>query len=147
MSYLVSADGRSDTLLNLLSTNSKVWSAVKRSYKDGHTFLKQAFKTAGDLFEVIPEDGKVDVIVEYDAAAKEQIGILCGQYVTLDEQQQAVRKLQKYTVGISDRMRQQLSNAVTTVCDDKRKILVLSENYYSHETGVSIEPVMEFINY
>lgn len=147
MSYLVSADGRSDTLLNLLSTNSKVWSAVKRSYKDGHTFLKQAFKTAGDLFEVIPEDGKVDVVVEYDAAAKEQIGILCGQYVTLDEQQQAVRKLQKYTVGISDRMRQQLSNAVTTVCDDKRKILVLSENYYSHETGVSIEPVMEFINY
>lgn len=145
MSYLVSVDGRNDTLLNMLSGNSKIWFAVKGSYRGSHKFLKQAFKSAGDLFEVISEDGKVDVVVEYDANAKEQIDALRSPYIAISDQQQAVRKLQKYTVGISDWLRRELGNAITAVCEGK--ILVLSENYYSRETGVSIEPMMEFINF
>lgn len=145
MSYPVLVDGRDDTLLNMLSNHSKVWSSISRNYIGNHKFLKQAFKTAGDLFEVISEDGKVDVVVEYDDAAKEQIDALRNPYIPIDEQRQAVRKLQKYTVGISNWQREELSNAVTAVCDGK--ILVLSENYYSRETGVSMEPVMEFTNY
>ena len=94
---------------------------------------------------MIPEDGKVDVVVEYDDAAKEQIGVLSNSYLTLNEQQQAIRKLQKYTVGISEWLKQALGNAITSVCDGK--ILVLSENYYSRETGVSEEPVMELMNF
>lgn len=145
MSYLTNVDGRSDTLLNMLSGNSKIWSSVKVNYRGSHKFLKQAFKSAGDLFEVIPEDGKVDVVVEYDADAKEQIDELRSPYIAISEQQRAARKLQKYTVGIPDWLRQELGNAITAVCEGK--ILVLSENYYSRETGVSIEPVMEFINF
>ncbi|MCB7304812.1 CRISPR-associated helicase/endonuclease Cas3 [Bariatricus massiliensis] len=145
MGYLVSVAGRDDTLLNMLSGNAKVWSAVKSRHGGSHKFLKQAFKTAGELFEVIPEDGKVDVVVEYDDAAKEQIGVLSNSYLTLNEQQQAIRKLQKYTVGISEWLKQALGNAITSVCDGK--ILVLSENYYSRETGVSEEPVMELMNF
>lgn len=144
MSYPVPVDN-GDTLLNLLSSNSKRWSAIRKSYEGGHKFLKQAFKTAGDLFEVIPEDGKVDVVVEYDDIAKRQIDVLRNPYISINEQQQALRKLQKYTVGISEWMRQELSNAITAVCEGR--ILILSENYYSRETGVSVESVMEFTNF
>lgn len=146
MSYLVSIAGRDDTLLNMLSANAKVWSSVKQRYKGSHKFLKQAFKTAGDLFEVIPEDGKVDVVVEYDNTAKELIDTLRDPYISLNEQQQVLRKLQKYTVGISDWLRRELGNAIIDdVCNGQ--VLILSENYYSRETGVSIEPVIEFTNF
>lgn len=146
MSYLVSNAGRDDTLLNMLSANAKVWSSVKQRYKGSHKFLKQAFKTAGDLFEVIPEDGKVDVVVEYDNTAKELIDTLRDPYISLNEQQQVLRKLQKYTVGISDWLRRELGNAIIDdVCNGQ--VLILSENYYSRETGVSIEPVIEFTNF
>jgi len=144
MSYPVSV-GRNDTLLNMLSVNASIWSAIKNDYAGNHKFLKQAFKTAGDLFEVIPEDGKIDVVVEYDDTARAQIDVLRNQYLSINEQQHALRKLQKYTVGISDWMRRELSNAITTVCEGK--VLILSENYYSRETGVSKESVMEFTNF
>lgn len=78
----------------MLFGNSKAWAATKRHYADRHKFLKQAFKTAADLFEVIPEDGKVDVVVEYDDAAKAQIDVLRNQFLSLDEQRKAVRKFQ-----------------------------------------------------
>lgn len=143
MNYPVSVNG-GDTLVNMLAGNAMVWSAVKNIYRGKHKFLKQAFKTAGDLFEVIPEDGKIDIVVEYDAAAKEQIDVLRREYLTLNEQRQAIRKLQKYTVGISEWMRQELYNVIEVICGGK--ILVLSVNYYSRETGISIEPVMEFLN-
>lgn len=145
MSYPVSADNVDDTLLNMLSVNTKIWGAVKKNYTGNHKFLKQAFKTAGDLFEVIPEDGKIDVVVEYDDTARAQIDVLRNQYISINEQQQTLRKLQKYTVGISDWMKQELNNAITAVCEGK--VLILSENYYSRETGVSIESVMEFTNF
>lgn len=144
MSYPVPVDN-GDTLLNLLSCNSKRWSAMGKSYEGGHKFLKQAFKTAGDLFKVIPEDGKVDVVVEYDKTAKEQIDVLRDPYITINEQQQVLIKLQKYTVGISEWMKQELSNAITAVCEGR--VLILSENYYSRETGVSAGSVMEFTNF
>ena len=56
--------------------------------------LKQAFKTAGDVFEVIPEDGKVDVVVRYDEKAEEQIAVLEDEYATLAEHKKALRRLQ-----------------------------------------------------
>lgn len=145
MSYLVSVAGRDDNLLNMLSINARIWSSVKQSYTGSHKFLRQAFKTAGDLFEVIPEDGKVDVVVEYDNVAKELINKLCNSYISLNEQQRIIRRLQKYTVGISDWLRTELGTAVKDVCEGR--ILILSENYYSSKTGVSIDPVMEFINF
>ena len=94
---------------------------------------------------MIPEDGKADVVVEYDNTAKKLIDTLRDPYISLNEQQRVIRTLQKYTVGISDWLRRELGNAITDVCDGR--ILVLSENYYSRETGVSLEPVIVFTNF
>ena len=66
--YPVCVKGISVTLLDLLSGNSKLWKGMPKEIKNikNNLLFKQAFKTAGDLFEVIPEDGKLDVVVEYN---------------------------------------------------------------------------------
>ena len=76
---------------------------------------------------------------------KKQIDILQNAY-SVEQQKQAIRRLQPYTVGISEALKQKLGRAVTSVCGDS--IQILSENYYSKETGVSEYPVgMKFLNY
>lgn len=148
MEFPVSVNGVNTTLLDLLSENKKLWYGLPEltRNKNRDLFLKQAFKSAGELFEVIPEDGKIDVVVEYDEEAKRQIDIVENVYISIEEKKKAIRSLQPYTVGISDTLRQKLGNAITAICDDG--VLVLSSNYYSRETGVSEQPVgMEFLNY
>ncbi|CUX17768.1 CRISPR-associated helicase/endonuclease Cas3 [Clostridium sp. C105KSO13] len=148
MEYLESVNGLPVTLLDLLSSNRKIWNDCTKIEQERRKkfVLRQAFKTAGDLFEVIPEDGKIDIVVRYNNEAGRQIDILESRYSTISERKQALRKLQPYTVGISEQMRQKLGNAVKSICEGA--IQVLSENYYSKETGVSEEPEgMEFMNY
>lgn len=148
MEYSDSVNGIPVTLLDLLSSNEVMWrelSEASREHK-ARVILRQAFKTAGNLFEVIPEDGKVDIIVEYNEEAESQISILKEKFVSVWEKKQAIQKLQPYTVGISEQMRQKLGNAVISIYDGA--IQVLSKNYYSKETGVCEEPVgMEFMNF
>lgn len=148
MEYLRSVGGISVTLVDLLSSNEFMWNALPKPLWDKRTgyIMRQAFKTAGNLFEVIPEDGKIDIIIPYDEEARAQIDILNEKYAFILEKKQALRELQPYTVGISKQMLQSLGNVVSYVQDGT--IPVLSENYYSKETGVSEEPVgMEFMSY
>lgn len=148
MEFPVLVDGVNTSLLDLLSGNGKLWQGMPETIKskNGSLFMRQAFKTAGDLFEVIPEDGKIDIVVGYNEEAKRQIGILENMYITIEEKRQALRRIQPYTVGISEILRQRLGNAITAICDGG--VLVLSDNYYSKETGVSEQPVgMKFLNY
>ena len=52
-----------------------------------------------------------------------------------------MRKLQRYTVGISAARRDELNNSVRLICQNE--ILVLSEDYYDSDIGVSKEPKMK----
>ena len=61
-------------------------------------------------------------------------------YLSLEEQRKELRKLQRYTVGISESRRNALNNAVQSICDGE--ILVLNEDYYDQELGVLDEPKM-----
>ena len=127
-------------LVDLLSVNQLGKIEYQRKYdrKLSNRLMNQAFKTAGDLFEVIPEDGKVDVIIEYYQEARTLIDSLSSPYLSVSEQKRILRKLQRYTVGISESMRKELGNAVYPACDGK--VLVLNRDYYSKETGVSDAP-------
>lgn len=148
MEYIVLAKGVSVTLLDLLSGNKKMWKDIPQEVKDRNKniLLKQAFKTAGDLFEVIPEDGKTDVVVEYNEKALTLTDRLSKGYLSISEEKQILRELQIYTVGISEQLRHRLDSAITPICEGS--VLVLSGNYYSRETGVSEEPLgMDLLNY
>jgi len=148
MEYPASVNGLSVNLLDLLSANEKMWGGLPQEIKVNkrNLLFKQAFKTAGDLFEVIPEDGKIDVVVEYNEEAKNQIDVLRDFNKSVGERRRAMRRLQPYTVGISEQLRQKLGNALSSIHDEPFQ--VLSENYYSKEIGVSEEPLgMELLNF
>lgn len=137
MQYLVSIKGKKDTsLIELLSSNCSIWQSF---HKEQRLHLKQAFKTAGDQFEVIENQGKINVIVEYDETAKKLIDYLQDETRLLSEKKQDLRNLQPYIVGISKQMIAELGKAISPTCDNR--FFVLSENYYSKKTGVSTFPV------
>lgn len=146
MEYVVYTENGQDTLVNLLSENKNTWNSFKEKNRGKNIALRQAFKTAGNLFEVIEEGGKIDVVVEYDEEAKAEIDKLRNPYLSEKDKKDVLRKLQCYTVGISKQKKDRLGQAVSTVCEGA--VLVLSENYYSRKTGVSEEPVgMGLMNY
>ena len=101
--------------------------------------MRQAFKTAGDLFEVISEDGKVNVVVEYSDEVGQWIDELQNPYILHSRQKEILRKLQLVTVGISEQTKNHLGRAITPICGGL--VNVLNSDYYSKETGVSMEPI------
>ena len=136
----VAAGSDGANLVNLLSENR----IGKIAYQSEHgtplqsKLMNQAFKTAGDLFEVISETGKIEVIVEYYGEAREIIDKMSNPYLAVTEQKTLLRKLQRFTVGISETMRGKIGNAIYSSCDGK--LLVLSRDYYSENTGMSDTP-------
>ena len=109
------------------------------------SMLKQSFKTAGDLFEVISEQGKRNVVVEYDEVVVSMLEELQNPYIFYGRQKEILRRLQLASVGISEQMKNELGRAITPLCGGL--VDVLSMSYYSKETGVSTEPVgMELLS-
>lgn len=132
------------TLVEMLDKNDP--GRNQHLYNTGKKFtgkLAQAFATAGGAFEVISEDYKISVVVPYNDEARKLIAAFNGsdsRYLPWDEKQKMLRKLQKYTVGISEQQKECLNNAVYQICEGE--ILALSEGYYSNEVGVLEEPQM-----
>ncbi len=107
--------------------------------------LNQAFKTAGKVFEVIPDDEKLSVIVPYDETANRLIARLECPKLVISEQKMVLRKLQPYTVGISKYIRERLNNAVYSA--GNTQVLILNPDYYDRKTGVLETPVNRFLDF
>ncbi|MCD8069221.1 MAG: CRISPR-associated helicase Cas3', partial [Lachnospiraceae bacterium] len=95
LSYKITVDGIPNTLLNLLSRNSGRWSIYKEKKLQWHA---QAFKTAGNLFEVIDKNA-VDVIVPYNEESRD---IILQLHDEMDKGiiWELLRKAQLYTVSM-----------------------------------------------
>lgn len=134
-----------ETLVDLLGENR----VGRRQYKRLHNSPKlkspfvQAFQTAGGEFEVISNEHKVNVVIPYNEEAKTSIAKLESHHLRPDEQRKEIRKLQRYTVCISEHRRDKLNNAVQRICDNE--ILVVNEGYYDHEVGVLDNPKMNIL--
>ena len=124
------------SLVDLLSNNPV---GVNRLREKGYQppFLVQAFKTAGDHFQVIEDKDAVDILVEYDNRSADLIKQLNSNPDRL-ELENLLPQLQPYTVSISRTMLKSLGNAVYIAqnCD----ILILQKQYYHLETGISEMP-------
>lgn len=131
------------TLVELLGKNETGRKQYERSHDRRRlkSPFAQAFQTAGREFEVISDECKVNIIVPYDEKAKASIRRLEDNYIKADEKRRELRKLQRYTVGISAARRDKLNNSVRLICQNE--ILVLSEDYYDSDIGVSKEPKMK----
>ena len=140
------------TIIDLLGTNQTGRQQYGRANKDSQgneekirTKLPQAFKTAGEAFEVISNDYKVNIVVPYNDEAKELLNELSQEYLELEEQKRILRKLQRYIIGISETRKENLNNAIYEICNGE--VLVLCDGYYDKEVGVVDEPKMEFTNW
>ena len=99
--------------------------------------MKQAFCSAGREFQVIEENGGIDVIVPYGQSVKLLDKLQTAQ--NLKEKRQIIRELQRYTVHLSNKQIQNLKNAVDKI--ENQSIYVLADGYYSLETGVTESPI------
>ena len=135
------------TLEELLGKNKTGLLQYKRCH-NGETrksYLNQAFQTAGKEYKVIPEDEKVAVVIPYDQTAENAIAALSDQKASFAECRRAIRKLQRYTVGIAPWKKEELGNAVYS--PEGAGIYVLSMDYYDKKEGVLDTPRNRFLNY
>lgn len=135
------------TLEDLLGKNVSGNAQYQRKHNGTikESYLNQAFRTAGEEYEVIPEDAKVTVIIPYDHVAQKAIDTLEDQFSSFAEQKRAVRVLQRYAVGISENLLKKLGRAVHEIRDTG--VLVLSMDYYDKKKGVLEEPRSRFLNF
>lgn len=128
-------------IVDLLSDNKLAQERLYRFY-GGDSYqkclLKQAFRTAGDLFEVIPEDGKLQVVVEHENYTSSRINELESGDCTFERRREVLRELQLVTVGISQGIKDVIGNGIYEVWD--KQLFVLRENFYDNKTGVLKEP-------
>ena len=131
------------TLTDLLGKNQIGQNQYCRKHKEKvRTKLPQAFQTAGSEFEVISDTYKLSVVVPYGIEPKLLLKEL-SQVRTETEKKKILRKLQRYTVGISESRRNKLGN---TVYENSEGILVLCDGYYDKKVGVVDDPKMDFCN-
>lgn len=122
------------TLLDLLTSNPSGQRGFKEKYPQGRSpELKQAFKEAGEAFSVIEDDGKVDVLIEYDDEARKRLQKL-REATTLQEKRTDLRQLQPYTVQL--RENDWIKTQRTALAPEDGGILVLPPGYYDGEYGV-----------
>ena len=98
--------------------------------------LPQAFRTAGEHFQVIEEKGGTDVLVDYDESKK--LILQLNSRLKPGELSKLLPHLQKYSVNISSGMLRQLDDAFYIAPNGD--IRILREEYYHSETGVSEMP-------
>ncbi|MBQ2621965.1 MAG: CRISPR-associated helicase Cas3' [Thermoguttaceae bacterium] len=118
------------TLVDLLSDNLKIAKRLKSVY------MYQAFKTAGDKFEVISETGKISLIVPYNEDASE----LLQKLRMIDcRSKNILRQLQQYTISVSESDLKQLpAKAIDT--KDIDGMIILDKLYYDTDLGLSNNP-------
>ena len=141
--FPVEVCGVTVTLTDLLGKNQIGQNQYCRKHKEkGRTKLPQAFQTAGSEFEVISDTYKLSVVVPYGIEPKLLLKEL-SQVRTETEKKKILRKLQRYTVGISESRRNKLGN---TVYENSEGILVLCDGHYDKKVGIVDEPKMDFCN-
>lgn len=145
MAYAVSPGevGRNDTLLSLLSTNELSVEAYKRVHKaPPPLYLRQSFKTAAAVFEVIdaPTQG---VIVPYSDEGDRVITALAAAD-GLQRQAELLRQAQRYSVSMyPHEIRQLRETGSLREVREGSDILYLDECHYSPEFGASVDRVGE----
>lgn len=141
--------GTSKTLVDLLGKNSSGREAYRRHYKkEMHSKFAQAFKTVGQAFQVIENNYKISIVVPYNEEAKNWIAQLSSaeaNWMGWKEKSGILKKLQRYTVGISESRKKTLEGVLYMVCDNE--IMVLSDGYYDSDIGVSDSPRLSFCSY
>jgi CRISPR-associated endonuclease/helicase Cas3 len=124
------------TIYELLSKNESFRNRSGGRY-DGKYYIRQAFKTAGDNFQVFPELTK-EVIVPYDKAARELIADLYSEQAKWDITflKKKLKEAKSYTVSIFEYQEKKLQKMDALHPGPENAFLTLAEGFYSQEIGL-----------
>ena len=134
-------DGQIENLSDLLAENK---THLERPEIKGRYCLNQAFKTAGEAFEVFDEN-TVEVIVPYNAQADALIADLFSQKADFDYGflKSCIEKARPYTVHLFRYQYQTLLEygmlSFPKDKENKARFTVLNKQCYHPETGVNTE--------
>lgn len=123
-------DDKEHTLIDLLTNNP---TGSKRYKGAGSFLLKQAFREAGEVFEVIEDTGKQAVIVEYNDDARKHIKILLSSS-SIEAKKRELRYLQRYTVELHPYAIERIGAGIHT--EDENGVMLLSAAFYDENYGV-----------
>ncbi|MCH5324218.1 MAG: CRISPR-associated helicase Cas3' [Eubacterium sp.] len=138
LDYPVTINGTATGILDMLSENKKF---CQEKHKP---MLVQAFKTAGEEFEVIADAGKITLVVETKETT-EKLAMLEDIKTDGKDKRRILRELQSYTVSVSGYQKDKLAGGIRTIMNGQ--IAVLDERFYNEKIGVTYEPKpMAFIN-
>lgn len=147
------------TLVSLLGMNRVVKERIKKDYVEhlmqsgdrkkqqtAETFRKcntlypiyldtmnQAFKTAGEIFQVIDDGGKHSVVVLYDQIAKQSLRVVLNEDSAWSDCRLALRQLQPYTISLTDKQMEATFGQKWEASG--RFVYVLPEECYTEELG------------
>ncbi|MGN0554076.1 MAG: CRISPR-associated helicase Cas3' [Oscillospiraceae bacterium] len=125
---------KKDNLVELLSLDTNRFVMKK---KPALKYSAQAFKTAGEIFEVIDSE-TVGIIVPYNDDAKDLIDRLNCEIYSPYDSSKLIRKVQKYTVGVYNDMKNRLFEA-GAVRQLKSGVLALEKRFYNDDIGITFD--------
>lgn len=138
--------GRDDNILNLLSINKySVDEHCRINRKAPDIFLRQSFSSAAEKFKSI-DSLTQGIIVPY-GDGRAIIADLFSQFAS-EKQNLLLKKAQRYTVNVFPNELKKLKEERALHEVPEIGVLVLDDQYYHQEFGLSTEPVneMNFLN-
>ncbi|MEI7981618.1 MAG: CRISPR-associated helicase Cas3' [Bacteroidota bacterium] len=139
--------GRDDNILNLLSTNEKSLSEyIRINAKLPETYFRHSFNAAAEAFKAIDAPNR-GIVVPYGTEGEKIIADLFSPFA-FEKQFALLRKAQRFTVNVFPNVLDDLhkAGAVNEVKDIE--VLVLNDQYYHQNFGLSTTIVneMKFLN-
>jgi CRISPR-associated endonuclease/helicase Cas3 len=146
MNYTLSKPNSDKTIYDLLSGNIEAGDAfISRNGCKSHLMLTQAFKTAGNNFQVIDQN-TTGVIVPY-GEGKELITLINGN-CSLGELKQYLKKAQQFSVNLFELDKRKLEEMGGIIGLKNNAIFALRDEFYKEDVGVTFENApMKFCNY
>jgi CRISPR-associated endonuclease/helicase Cas3 len=146
MDYTLSKPDNDKSMYDILSANNESDNAFnsRNGYKS-KLMLKQAFKTAGNKFQVIDQN-TTGVIVPYEEG-KELITLINGQ-CSLGELKQYLKRAQQFSVNIFEVDKRKLEQMGALIGLKDNTVIALRDGFYTEDIGVTFENApMDFCIY
>jgi len=145
MNYTLSKENSDRSMYDILSGNAG--SANDFNSRNGYKsklVLKQAFKTAGNEFQVIDQN-TTGIIVPY-GEGEDLITLINGD-CSLSQLKQYLKRAQQFSVNLFEQDRRKLEEKGALVGLKNNAVIALRKEFYTHDIGITFDDApMEFCN-
>lgn len=146
MNYILSKENSDKSMYDILSGNNEAANDFNSTngYKS-KLMLKQAFKTAGNEFQVIDQN-TTGIIVPY-GEGEELITLINGD-CSLSELKQYLKRAQQFSVNLFEQDRRKLEENGALIGLKNNAVIALRKEFYEDDVGVTFDNAsMEFCNF